>query len=73
MTARTTMTTASTNSMTLAGSSAPLGSVWALLTRRSITWREASEGWAVLGAGGALLLSAATLLKVARSIRASRQ
>ena len=70
MTASTTM---AKNPTTSTWSSVPLGSVWALLTRRSVTWRQASEGWAVLGVGGALLLSAATLHKVARSIWSARQ
>ena len=44
------------------------GSTWALMTRRVVTWRQASEGSAVLAVGVTSALLVATLVKVVRSV-----
>ena len=50
----------------------PAASTRALLTRRAVTWREASEGSAVLTAVGAAALVVVVLAKVARLVMSRR-
>ena len=50
----------------------PARSTWALLTHRAVTWRQASEGSAVLAAAGLGALAAATLVKLGRVVIGSR-
>jgi hypothetical protein len=44
----------------------PAYSTWALLTHRTVTWRQASEGWAVLAALSAAAVCATVLARLAR-------
>jgi hypothetical protein len=46
----------------------PWSSTRALLTDGSVTWRQATEGWAVLTTLGVLLAAAGVSFKVARSL-----
>ena len=48
------------------------GSAWALLTHRAVTWRQASEGSAVLAAAGIGALAAATVVTLGRRLIGSR-
>lgn len=50
----------------------PASSTWALLTHRVVTWRQASEGSAVLAVAGLSALAAAVLVKVGRLLLGSR-
>jgi hypothetical protein len=43
-----------------------MGSTWAVLAKERVTWRQVTEGWAVIGILGVLGLAAGALLKVAR-------
>lgn len=47
----------------------PGRSAWALVTQRDVTWRQATEGWAVVATLGALALGARALFKVAKVLR----
>ena len=46
----------------------PAASTRALMTQRAVTWREASEGSAVLTAAGAVAVALVVLAKVARRV-----
>ena len=50
----------------------PAASTRALLTERAVTWREASEGSAVLTAAGAAAVALVVLAKVARRLTGRR-
>jgi len=69
MTTRTTKNAEGTKSAKTSGDPPnAAGSTWALLTHRTVTWRQASEGWAVLMTVCGVILVAATLAKLARRI-----
>jgi hypothetical protein len=53
-------------------SSVPAESLWAVLTKEDLTWRQATEGWAILATLGVFGLAAGALFKVARSLGRSR-
>lgn len=55
-----------TNAATGSAPSTPAESTWALLTKNDLTWRQATEGWAVLATLGSFGLLAVTLIKTAR-------
>ncbi|MDZ5662148.1 hypothetical protein HN031_15805 [Nocardioides sp. zg-1308] len=50
----------------------PAASTWAFLTRNELTWRQATEGWAVLTALGAFAATAAAFFKLARVVGRTR-
>ena len=60
------MTTSATTDPT------PLSSARAMLTRRTVTWRQASEGSAVLLALGGVAMAAAVLARLARLVAGRR-
>lgn len=47
----------------------PARSTRALLTKDTITWRQATEGWAVLTALGTFAVAAGLLFKIAQILR----
>jgi hypothetical protein len=49
----------------------PLDSTRILLTQTPVTWRQATQGWAVLGTAGTFAAAALTCFWVARRFRAS--
>lgn len=50
----------------------PADSTRALLTERTVTWREASEGWAVLTVASAAAVGVALLVRLTRLALARR-
>ncbi len=50
----------------------PMRSTWALLAGRAVTWRQATEGWAILTTLGAFAVTAGVSFKIARVLRRSR-
>ena len=47
-------------------------STWALLTEPTVTWRQASEGWAVLVVAAASAVVAVAVVQAGRHVMSSR-
>lgn len=66
------MTFATTTDSAARSPQSPARSTQALLTKDTVTWRQATQGWAVLTALGIFAVAAGLLFKIAQIIRHQR-